>query len=84
MLAAHYRYKECSDPTGKHFKVIPALDEADLHEIDSYRRGNEMKTMKPFAPHLIVLEDVPWGYHEFRWYITSPWRVSTARSCNWV
>jgi len=58
-----FRYKECSDPTGKHFKVIPALNEADLHEIASYRRGNEMKMMKPFAPHLIVLEDVAFYGH---------------------
>ena len=25
-----FRYKECSDPSRKDFKVIPALDETDL------------------------------------------------------
>jgi len=53
-------YLSCAidDAVQRVVKVIPAADESDLYETGTYLHGNYIRPIRPFAPHLIILEDV--------------------------
>ena len=51
-------YKTCIDKEGREFKLIPAENLSDLKPTESFQQLTQIKQVKPFAPHFIILEDV--------------------------
>jgi len=52
-------YRSCvMEPSQRVVKVIPAVDESDLYETGTYLHGDHVRSIRPFAPHLVILEDV--------------------------